>query len=124
MQTPSVSINKELLITNSSGGLIYSSIDDSSVNDILVLGSTIHSLLEIAHEFFKTENSKFIADYETHRIFIYKTLSKTFFIFLWDKTEPPFEKIYLHYAEKVMGNYLYKLEMPIKNSTFDPKKYF
>lgn len=117
-------INKELLIVNSSGGLIYSSINNVNTNDLLVMGSTIHSLFQIANEFFQEETNKFIAEYENHSIHIYRTLSKTYFIFLWDKTEPPFQKIYLHFAEIVMTNYLYTVEMPIVETNFEPKKYF
>lgn len=116
--------NKTLLIVNKSGGLIYSSDPLTSSNESLVLGSTIHSLLQLSNEVFTSTTSGLLVEYENHNIYVFTTLSKTFFIFLWDKSEPPFQAIYLHYAEKVMANYLYKVDMPINNCNFNPTTYF
>ena len=120
-------LSNSLLIVNRSGGLIYSSTDQINLNNSnrnLVVGSTIHSLIEIANELFKSSPHRCVVEYEKHSIFIYKTLSKTLIIFLWEKKEPPFKEIYAHYAEKVMRNYFYKIDMPINYSEFNPNEFF
>jgi hypothetical protein len=94
----------------------------NSLNDQLRLGSTIHSLIEIASSVFDSFPHRTVAQYENHFIFIFKTLSKTLFIFLWNggENEPPFKEIYSHYAEKVIRNYSYQLDMPINVLDFRP----
>ncbi|ELA41793.1 uncharacterized protein VICG_01145 [Vittaforma corneae ATCC 50505] len=121
---------KNLVITNKSGGLIYSSLTDADPNEMLIIGSTLHTLLEILEHICEGQSlsnaqayNKTV-EYGQSKIITFRTLTGYSFIFLWDSTDPPFNSVYLHFCETVLQNYSYRLGMPARSKRFCPEQYF
>jgi hypothetical protein len=117
-----------LLIINKSGGLIYHEKPLRDENYTMVLGSIIQSLNEISRTLMECKSPQFI-EYDKKVIAIFRTLSNTTFVLFGDKSnisflEKIFNEIYKDYANIVMCDPFYNLEMPIKNKNFVPSKYF
>lgn len=121
---------KGLIIVNKSGGLVYSGLASHDQNEMLVVGSTLHTLLEILEHIRESQplndppsHSKTI-EYGQSRIAAFKTLSGYSFIFLWDATDPPFRSVYLHFCETVVQDYNYRPGMLVRSERFRPEQYF
>lgn len=110
-----------LLIINSSGGLIFSTIRSLPTNELLVIASTIHSLLEMTNHLFKTSRgiNSFIMEFETSKIQSFRTIGGHTFVFIYREKCPLFQPIYQYFCEKVLQNYNYRLDMPISDEDFD-----
>lgn len=118
------SVTKGLIIVNNAGGLVYSSMNGMNQNQMLVLGTTIYSLIEMLIHTTNINGYEKIVEYENVRIVVFKTLTNHLFIFLWDSTAPPFDMIYAHFCDVVLQDYSYSLEMPIGSERFTPERYF
>lgn len=118
-----------LLIVNKSGGLIYFSKLLQNENYMMVLGSTIQSLNQISSSVMKTETSFSFVEYQNKSIGTFRTLTGISFIFICDKVDlkslkTVFFRIYRDYANIVLADPFYTIEMPIQNKGFDPTRYF
>ncbi|CBK24784.2 uncharacterized protein [Blastocystis hominis] len=116
-----------LYIINKSGGLIFSKDFNAknplSSNDRMRLASTFHSLTAISTQFAPAKNSRGI-NYvlaETVSIHSYRIN----FLVISNPTVPYLEglldEIYVLFADYVMKNPFYELEMPIRCSLFEEK---
>ena len=122
-----------LLVVNKSGGLVYNRTFHSGLatlpqNDYLVLAGTFHSVNAIARNLSptsKARDSTGIESVMTTRFLLscYETPTGTKFLLFSEpaqqNSETILRKCYELYADFVMKNPFYNLEMPIRSDKFD-----
>lgn len=128
IQRTLVPMTDELYIVNKSGGLIYSTNQERDYNYQMILTSSVQSLSEITRNCLPTEGHVQTVLYQTKAFAIFKTLSNLVFIFagdsdMLDTIDKVYKSVYLHFCEFVLSDPFYKLDMPVKNSKFQPKNY-
>lgn len=125
-----------LIIINKAGGLVYnrsfsSHLNTISVNDLLVLAGTFHGVHAITKSL--TPSSLFIPsnqrtgievlDSSSFRLNCFQTFTGTKFLLFTEPGQPNVEtivrKVYELYADYVMKNPFYQLEMPIRCEQFE-----
>lgn len=122
-----------IFITNKAGGLIYHreflkvpGVDSLNTNDIMMLASTWHSLHAIAGQLSPmpadTGIEKLEAD--TFDLHCFTALTGTKFVMVVDRHTPDVDDllatlVYDLYADYVLKNPFYEVEMPIRCELFD-----
>ncbi|CAM9306122.1 unnamed protein product [Phaeothamnion confervicola] len=118
----------QLFIINKSGGLIYNQnlsprAPKLTINDWLRLGSTFHSLHAIASQVAPVPSSGIEKlEAESFQLQCYQTLTGVKFVITADGGTPDLHSvlqgIYELYADYVLKNPFYELEMPIRCELF------
>lgn len=115
------------MVLNSSGGLVfyqqYSSdapIFDS--NEVIIIGSTLHSLHAISVEISPTPKSSGFTELEctTWKLSCLQTITGLKFMLFTDLDHPKpldtLKQIYENYSDYVLKNPFYTLDMPVANA--------
>jgi hypothetical protein len=116
-----------VMVLNSSGGLVfyqrYSSIaPEPDSNTVLVLGSTLHSLHAISVAVSPTQKSSGFTEIEctSWKLTCLQTITGLKFIVFTDnghqKPNELLNQVYALYADYVLKNPFYTLDMPVANS--------
>mmetsp|Transcript_40328 Transcript_40328/g.114172 ORF Transcript_40328/g.114172 Transcript_40328/m.114172 type:complete len:138 (-) Transcript_40328:791-1204(-) len=118
-----------LYIVNKSGGLIYDKdfvpTARLDVNDKLRIASMWHSLHAIASQLSPIPGCTGIQvlEAETFNLHCYQTPTSTKFLVMVEPASPNVEKllqtVYEYYADYVLKNPFYEVEMPIRCELFD-----
>ena len=122
-----------LLIINKAGGLVYnrtfhSGLNALNTNDLLVLAGTFHGIHAISKNLSPTSPPKYstgIESLQTSRFLLscYQTPTGTKFLLFTEpvqnNTDMILRKTYELYADFVMKNPFYSLEMPIRCEKFE-----
>lgn len=121
-----------LMIINKSGGLIFQKnfcdMPKMSSNDYLRLAGTFHGLHAICSRGFGAGNGEGTRGIRTleakdFRLECFQTLTDTKFVLVGSPTNTILDKvllqIYASYADFVLKNAFYEMEMPIRCSKFD-----
>ncbi|KAI5809776.1 Sybindin-like protein [Peziza echinospora] len=121
-----------LLILNKAGGLIYqrdftNTLTKLSSNDYLVLAGTFHGVHAITARLSPLGSSNSsgleVMESDTFRMQCFQTLTGIKFLIFTDPQQPNtdviLKRIYELYADYVMKNPFYQIEMPIRCEAFD-----
>ena len=125
-----------LIIINKAGGLVYnrkfsSTLQDVSVNDLLVLAGTFHGVHAISKSLTpstlgipsKERTGIEVVESSLFRMSCFQTVSGTKFLLFTEPQQPNVDtimrKLYELYADYVTKNPFYQLEMPIRCQQFD-----
>ena len=125
-----------LIIINKAGGLIYnrefnSTLNKVSVNDLLVLAGTFHGVHAITKSLTPStlgvppaqRTGIEVLESAHFRLNCFQTFTGTKFLLFTEPQQPNVDtimrKIYDLYADYVMKNPFYQLEMPIRCEAFD-----
>jgi len=119
-----------ILILNKAGGLIYQrdfneGLLKLSSNDYLVLASTFHGVHAITSRISPVPgcNGLEVLETETFRMQCFQTLTGTKFLIFAEPHQPNIDviirRVYELYADYVMKNPFYQIEMPIRCEAFD-----
>lgn len=115
------------MILNSSGGLIFSwsynkDAPQLDSNEVIIIGSTLHSLHAISVAISPTPKSSGFTELEctTWKVSVLQTITGLKFMVFTDtgfaKSQELLKEIYGVYADYVLKNPFYHLDMPIANS--------
>lgn len=121
---------QSLYILNKAGGLIYqkdfkAGLNKLSTNDYLVLAGTFHSIHAISSQVSPVPSSSGITVVETAKsaIHCFQTITGVKFLLITDlrQTAPEnvLSQVYQLFADYVMKNPFYQLDMPIRCDQFD-----
>lgn len=121
---------QSLYILNKAGGLIYQrdfkpGLNRLNTNDYLVLAGTFHSVHALTSKISPTGESSGLSVMETskHAIYCFQTLSGIKFLLFTDigqfQPDSIMNKVYQLFADYVMKNPFYQLDMPIRSEQFD-----
>ena len=116
-----------VMILNSSGGLIFSwhyhkDAPQLDSNEVIIIGSTLHSLHAISVAVSPTPKSSGFTELEctTWKVSLLQTITGLKFLLFTDlsfqKSQDVLKNIYAIYADYVLKNPFYTLDMPIANS--------
>lgn len=116
-----------VMILNSSGGLIFSwhyhkDAPQLDSNEVIIIGSTLHSLHAISVAISPTPKSSGFTELEctTWKVSLLQTITGLKFMLFTDlafnKSQEVLKEIYSVYADYVLKNPFYTLDMPIANS--------
>ncbi|KAI9876241.1 MAG: hypothetical protein M1830_006955 [Pleopsidium flavum] len=125
-----------LIIINKAGGLIYNrdfhdGLNKLSVNDYLVLAGTFHGVHAITKSLTPTslclspsaKTGIEVLETQTFRVTCFQTLTGTKFLLFTEPHQPNVDviirKVYELYADYVMKNPFYQVEMPIRCEAWD-----
>ena len=125
-----------LIIINKAGGLVYnrdfnSALQKVSVNDLLVLAGTFHGVHAITKSLTpsalgvpaRDRTGIEVLETAQFRLNCFQTFSGMKFLLFTEPQQPNVDtivrKIYELYADYVMKNPFYQLEMPIRCESFD-----
>jgi len=124
-----------LIIINKAGGLIYQrdfheGLNKLSINDYLVLAGTFHGVHAITKGLSPVPRTAEqpltgieVLESETFRMQCFQTLTGTKFLLFTEPHQPNVDviirKVYELYADYVMKNPFYQIEMPIRCDAFD-----
>lgn len=125
-----------MIIINKAGGLIYNrdfnnSLQKISVNDLLVLAGTFHGVHAITKSLTPSplgvpSNQRTgieVLESAHFRLNCFQTFTGTKFLLFTEPQQPNVDtimrKVYELYADYVMKNPFYQLEMPIRCEAFD-----
>ena len=116
-----------VMVLNSSGGLVFfqnyhpnAPLLDS--NEVIIIGSTLHSLHAISVEISPIPKSSGFTELEctTWKLSCLQTITGLKFIVFTDlqhqKTQDVLKNVYSLYADYVLKNPFYTLDMPVANS--------
>ncbi|KAL7269393.1 hypothetical protein RUND412_007950 [Rhizina undulata] len=119
-----------ILILNKAGGLIYqrdfnNGLQKLSSNDYLVLAGTFHGVHAITSRISPVTGSGGleVMESDNFRMQCFQTLTGTKFLIFTEPQQPNVDvivrKVYELYADYVMKNPFYQIEMPIRCEAFD-----
>ncbi|KAF4122471.1 trafficking protein particle complex subunit 4 [Geosmithia morbida] len=138
-----------LIVINKAGGLVYNKnfhdgLNKISTNDYLVLAGTFHGVHAITSRLSPSKGAAYrqslqagerpeppsgleVLETENFRMQCFNTLTGTKFLLFTDTTQTnvdvTIKRIYDLYADYVMKNPFYSLEMPIRCDIFDRKMF-
>jgi len=137
-----------LIIINKAGGLIYQrdfaeGLNKLSINDYLVLAGTFHGVHAITSRLYPLQSNYSsnrnstsgdrpeppsgleVLETENFRLQCFQTLTGTKFLLFTEPMQPNIDailrRIYELYADYVMKNPFYQIEMPVRCEAFDRK---
>lgn len=125
-----------LIIINKAGGLVFnrdfnSALNKISVNDLLVLAGTFHGVHAITKSLTpsslgipsKDRTGIEVLESSQFRLTCFQTFTGTKFLLFTEPNQPNVDvitrKVYELYADYVMKNPFYQLEMPIRCEAFE-----
>ncbi|KAF3919548.1 hypothetical protein ABW20_dc0102163 [Dactylellina cionopaga] len=121
-----------VLILNKAGGLIYQrdfnpGLQKLSANDYLILAGTFHGVHAITSQISPTNETASsgieVLESENFVMRCFQTLTGTKFLIFAEPRQPNLDvvvrRVYELYADYVMKNPFYQIEMPIRSEGFD-----
>lgn len=116
-----------VMVLNSSGGLVFyqnyhPNAPQLDSNEVIIIGSTLHSLHAISVEISPVPKSSGFTELEctTWKLNCLQTITGLKFIIFTDrphqKSQEVLHDIYSRYADYVLKNPFYTLDMPVANS--------